>query len=78
MNLHPIISKLLKKTSNLYDKLKAGKDYAEDEREQIELLASTIKGLEVEKDYYENENYRSKDNTKIYNNRNARTKKRRK
>ena len=60
MDLKPIITKLPKKTGNLHNKLKAGKDYTENEREQFKLLLLTIKGLEIEKEDYENENYQSK------------------
>ena len=58
--------------------MKASKDYTEDEREQIKLTALTINGHEIEKDDYENENDQSKDNIKIYKNRNVRTNKRKK
>ena len=34
LDLHAIISKILKKTGNLNDKLKSGKEYAEDERKK--------------------------------------------
>ena len=66
LDLHAIISNLLKKTVNLYDKSKADKDYNEEEREQIKLLALTIKVLEIKTDDYEKEYVRSTDNIKIY------------
>ena len=44
---------LKSEVNNLHDKLKAGKEYTED-------LELTIKGHEIEKDDYENENSRLK------------------
>ena len=78
LDLHSKIVKLLKKTDNMHDKLKAGKDYTEDEREQIKLTALTVNSHKIEKDYCENKNSLLKDNIKIYNNKNVRTRKRKK